>query len=438
MEQSSTIFSFTASFYNTDKEVFDYEGGITVSATTAAANAAKPASIWRSKTFSILLTSSLFLTIGNKLYEIVLPLLMYELTHSSVPMATMRTAELLPNLLFAIFIGVIVDRVNKKKWVVSMVGAQVLLLFSLVFLFKSGSASLALYYMLGFLLMTFNYGYFNAQVSLMKLSVSPEHLTSANAKFTLVETLVSVMGPALSGLIFLLADLSDGIMITAFAYLLCLFLLSRLSLQETVETSGRGRFVHDLYEGWTAFRGNRSLWMISLFVVFLNCTMVVVSTTIIFHAKDVLHLSSSLLAIVLSASGVGGLLGSLVINRLRFRIGLGMIFGLSALLNSAAYAALYLFASISALVVSLFFIGVAISLYSTSMYTFRHEQTPTHLMGRISGITGTLFRAGMPLAMYASGWMMMWWGTSVIFLGAAIWNAGVFLIYIRTHLWGIH
>ncbi len=131
------------------------------------------------------------------------------------------------------------------------------------------------------------------------------------------------------------------------------------------------------------------------------------------------------------------MLGSLMINRLRIRIGLGKIFGLSALLNSAAYASLYFFSSVPALIICLSFIGIAISLYSTSMYTFRHEQTPAHLMGRISGITGTLFRVGMPLTMYASGWMMMWWGTSIIFLSAAVWNLCVFLIYVRTHLWKI-
>lgn len=95
-----------------------------------AATTATPASIWKSKTFTMLLISSLLLTIGNKMYEIVLPLIMYEITHSSVSMATMRTAELLPNFFFAVFIGVLVDRVNKKKWVVWMTGAQAFLLFS--------------------------------------------------------------------------------------------------------------------------------------------------------------------------------------------------------------------------------------------------------------------------------------------------------------------
>ncbi|MGC5325351.1 MFS transporter [Brevibacillus sp. SYSU BS000544] len=400
----------------------------------SSTSVAKPESIWRSKTFTLLLTSSLLLTVGNKMYEIVLPLIMYELTHSSVTMASMRTAELLPNFFFAVFIGVLVDRVNKKKWVLGMVGTQALLLFILVFLFKSHNQTMGLYYLVSFLLMTCNYGFFNAQMSLTKLSVPTHHLTSANAKFSLVETLVSIMGPALSSLIFLLADLSDGILITAFAYLICLFFLQQLSVNEPDTAVQKGHFWKDLQEGWTAFTCNRMLWMITIFVIFLNCTMTVISTTIIFYARDELLLSTSFLAVVLSASGIGGMLGSLCMNWLRQKIGLGKIFVLGGFLNGLAYLGLYVNSSLPMFISSLFVIGIAISLHSISVYTFRHEQTPAHLMGRISGITGTLFRIGMPITMYFSGWMILWWGTSSIFISSAVWNLLIVAILLRTPL----
>ncbi|WP_167568743.1 MFS transporter [Brevibacillus migulae] len=401
---------------------------------TGATPAAAPTSLWKSRTFAIMLASSLLLSIGNKIYEIVLPLMMYELTHSSVSMASMRTAELLPNLLFAAMIGVIVDRVNKKKWVLGMIGSQALLLFLLVYLFKSGNETLLLYYLLGFLLMTFNYGYFNAQVSLIKLTVPSHHLTAANANLTFTETLVSVMGPALTGLVFLLANLSDGILITAVAYLLCFVLFSRLRIQEIPRQDRKLRFWKELQDGWVAFTANRLLVMISVFVIFLNCSMTVVSTAVIFFAKDDLQLSSSLLAIVLSISGIGGLVGSMAAGWLRKRVGLGLMFGIGAIANALGYLGLYVCEGLIVLILSLFVIGFAISMHTISVYTFRHEQTPAELMGRSGGITGTLFRLGMPLTMYVSGWMILWWGTSSIFLSAAVWNGIAFLLLLRTKI----
>lgn len=392
------------------------------------------ATLWKSKTFAIMLTSSLLLSIGNKIYEIVLPLMMYELTHSSVTMASMRTAELLPNLLFAAFIGVIVDRVNKKKWVLGMIGTQALLLFLLVYLFKSGNEIMLFYYLLGFLLMTFNYGYFNAQVSLIKLTVPTQQLTAANANFTFVETLISVMGPALSALVFLLADLGDGITITAVSYLLCFFLFAQLSVRETVRDERKIGFWKELHEGWVAFTANHAMVLITVFVIFLNCSMTVVGTAVIFFAKEDLHLSSSLLAIVFSVSGIGGLVGSMTASWLRRRVGLGMMFAIGAIVNGLGYLGLYLCDGLFLLISSMFVIGFAISMHTISVYTFRHEQTPAHLMGRIGGITGTLFRLGMPITMYVSGWMIMWWGAASIFLAAAVWNGVAFVLLIMSRL----
>ncbi|WP_139490836.1 MFS transporter [Brevibacillus dissolubilis] len=425
-------------------------------------------SLWKSRPFMVLLISSLLLTIGNKIYEIILPLMMYEMTHSSVSMTNMRTAELLPNLLFAVFIGVLVDRVNKKRWVLWMIGAQAVLLFILVYLFRANIQTLWFYYIVGFLLMTFNYGFFNAQMSLTKLTVPSDQLTSANARFTFVETFVGIMGPALSAAILLLANLSDGFVVTAVLYLICMGLLSRLTVAEPVAATApvhsatarstdsalltptaspadptpqtvkeKASFWTELAEGWTAFRTNRNLWMLSLFTVFLNCTFTVVTTAVIFFATDELALSASTVAAVLSASGVGGLLGSILMHRLRVRLGLGKVYGLSAAIHALGYLGLCLTSNLVVLVVSLFVIGFASSLYVTSSYTFRHEQTPTHLMGRISGITGCLYRVGMPVVMYAAGYMMMWWGTGSIFVSAVVWNLVVFAVYVRTGLWKI-
>ncbi|SMF31204.1 Na+/melibiose symporter [Paenibacillus barengoltzii] len=389
------------------------------------------------RSFAIILTSVVLLSFGGKLYEIILPLMMYDITHSSVAMSSMKTAELLPNFFFAIFIGVLVDRVNKKRWILWMIGLQAMLLLAFAVLFRSGIHLLPVYYAIGFLLMTLNYGYFNAEVSLIKLSVPVRELTSANAKLSFAETFVGIMGPALSGLILMLSDISDGLLITSFCYLICMGLFTRLKLAEKQETPRQSRFAAEFLEGWRAFCVNKPLVLMTVFVVFLNCTYTVISTTSIYYAKDDLGLSSSLLAVVLSASGAGGLAGSLLLSRLRQSWGLGKVFGASILLNVIAYLLLFLIDGLVMFAVALFLSGFAATLYSVSVYAFRQEQTPAPLMGRIAGITGTCFRIGMPIAVYASGWVIAWWGTSVIFITCAIWNLIVLAFYVRTRLWNV-
>jgi MFS family permease len=392
-------------------------------------------SIWKNKTFSLLLVIGLLLSVGNKFYEIVLPLIMLDITHSAVAMTSMRTAELIPNMLFGVFIGVIVDRADKKRWVLWMVGVQSGLLILLLLLFKMNSGILVLYYLIGFLLMTFNYGYFNAQVSLTKASVDEVHLTSANAKFSLVETLVSVLAPALTGLVFILSSKSDGILITVVCYLVSFILLIRLSLKKEIIPRGKSDFILDLREGWIYFKGNKILFTATMFVVFSNCSITVVSTTILFFGEKTLHLSASLLAVILSFSGLGGITGSLLAGKIREWIGIGKLYGLAVLINGLSYGFLLMFHHLISFAVALFFIGFAISMHTISIYTIRHEQTPVHLMGRIGGITGTIFRIGMPATMFLSGYMLTWWGTGSIFLSAFFWNLVIFIVYVFTNLW---
>lgn len=405
--------------------------------TTKSASTSSALNQHHRRSFAIILTSVVLLTFGGKLYEIILPLMIYDITHSSVAMSSMKTAELLPNFFFAIFIGVFVDRVNKKRWVLWMIGLQAFLLLSFALLFRSGIHLLPVYYAIGFFLMTLSYGYFNAEVSLIKLSVPNQELTAANAKLSFAETFVGIMGPALSGLILMLSDVSDGLLITSACYLICMGLFTRLKWTGEKETPRQTKFAAEFLEGWHAFSANKPLMMMTVFVVFLNCTYTVINTTAIYFAKDNLRLSSSLLAVVLSASGAGGLAGSLLLNKLRQAWGLGKVFGASILLNAVAYFLLFITHGLVSFAAALFVCGFAATLYSVSVYAFRQEQTPAHLMGRITGITGTCFRIGMPIAVYASGWVIAWWGASVIFVACSVWNLVALAVYVRTRLWNV-
>jgi Na+/melibiose symporter-like transporter len=89
---------------------------------------AKQSSIWGQKPFVMLLLTSLFLNIGGQIYQLAMPLLMYEMTQSAVMMSNMRIAEYLPNLLLGLVVGVLVDRVNKKRWIMHMIFWQILML----------------------------------------------------------------------------------------------------------------------------------------------------------------------------------------------------------------------------------------------------------------------------------------------------------------------
>jgi MFS family permease len=394
-------------------------------------------SVWRNRSFLILFLSGAVISFGSKVYELALPLIIYQMTQSSVSMATMRSIEFLPNLLLAMFIGVLVDRFNKKRWTQAMVSLQALILIALFLLVEFDAASLVHFYIAGFLLMACNYGYGNARVSIVKVAVPKHLLTSANAKFSFVWTLVDIMGPAISGFVLMFSSLHNGLLITALAFSLALLSLSLLDTDSFAPTAARGAFLQEFREGWRELLANRPLWMITLLVIFLNSTAGMFDAMVVFFAKDHFRLDNSQLGLVLSSAGLGGLVGSMLVERCRKLFPTGRLLGYTILSLGFAYLVMYLAENVWLMCVSLFFSGMIGTIESICIWTFRQETTPSHLIGRISGITGSIFKLGMVFTIFGSGWVSEYLGTGFVFLGAAVGNILIFLVYRRLSLWGL-
>lgn len=93
--------------------------------------------------------------------------------------------------------------------------------------------------------------------------------------------------------------------------------------------------------------------------------------------------------------------------------------------------------SIWLMCLSLFFSGMVGTIESICIWTFRQETTPAHMIGRISEITGSIFKLGMVFTIFGSGWMTEWLGSWTVFLAAAIGNLLIFLVYRRLSLWNL-
>lgn len=391
-------------------------------------------SIWQHRNFVILVSTGFLLSFGARVYELALPLIIYELTQSSVAMGTMRAIQFLPIFLFGMIIGVFVDRADKKRWMLTMVSAQTVLLFALYFRTRSGPVSVELFYVAGFFLMLLSYAYVNARISSVKWALPTSMLTSANAKFTFVQTLMQVMGPAISGAILFLSSLYLGLLITAVIYLLALLVLARLQLQEAPRSTLPTSFRSELREGWSALRENRALWVMTWFVVFFNASSASYELMVIFYVKDELQWSTAQVGIVLSCAGIGGLLGSVLTERIRMAIGIGASLALSLVALGVTYSLTGFHSSAYTVGAAMFCFGFMTTMQNICIWAYRHETTSAPLIGRVSGMTGAIFKIGVPVALVGAGLLADAAGARAVFVVCGIVQALVFLVFYRTSL----
>jgi predicted MFS family arabinose efflux permease len=288
------------------------------------------------------------------------------------------------------------------------------------------------FYVTGFCLMLLGYAYSNAKIAAVKWALPTRLLTPANASLTFVQTLMQVMGPAISGAILFLSSLYFGLLITAIVFLVALLVLSRLQLVEAPLAAQKKSFARELREGWLVLRKNRSMWVITWFVVFMNSTGGAYEAMLIFYAKDELLWNTALVGTVLSFAGVGGLLGSLAVARIRERWGLGRTMAMTIIALAPVYAITALCRSPWAVGFALFGFGFITTVENVLIWSFRHESTPAPLIGRVSGITGSIFKLGMPFAIFGAGWLADFSGAGTVFVACGIGQIFVFLAFFRS------
>ena len=392
-------------------------------------------SIWKSSSFIVLFSTAFFVAFGTKIYDLALPLLVYELTESSEMMGWMRAVEFLPNLLLALFIGVWVDRFNKKQWSQCMLIGQAAVLVASYIAVRWLPNPLYALFPCAFLMMAFNYGYHNARIGMMK-NVLPQHMqNTATARMSSLYSLLETVGPVLSGGLLLLSALHNVFLLIAGMYVLAFWQLNKLEFKPSAPVTQQS-VLSALEEGWLILYANKNMWHITLVVMVINTTGAIFWIQAIYFAKAELALSHIEVGYLIAASGVGGLLGSFTADKVRKRIGLGVLLILSIVLEAfgflfpALLSQSYLLQGMTSAhmvviekgVLMMSFLWVsAIGVYSSiCIWSYRQEAFEEKHLGRVAGITGSLFKLLMPFGLAASGYFVTMFGLSVLFVSCFV------------------
>lgn len=384
--------------------------------------------LWQSRPFLRLFVSTLCFSLGTQIYALAMPLVMYELTHSVGTMTAMRAVELLPNLLLAMFIGVWVDRIDRGRSARFAVAGMVLLMGVQAGLLQFGARAVPAFYVSAFVLMTLNYLYAISRLGMLKEMLPGPLLLPATGQLATLDQVFTVLGPALAGGL-LAWSLQAGFWVPMVCMALAALLLRKLELP--VRRPQAGPYWSDFAEGWRALRGNRPMWQLTWWVVLINGSAGVAETLFLFRARDVLGLEPGALGMLYGIAGVGGILGGLLASRIRQRIGLGPLLCLSLAFEALAMLGLAYLPLGIGLVLALALKNFGTLLGNVCTWGLRQETTDATVIGRVSGLTGSIFKLAMPLSLVASGALSAAWPVGLVIAGCAVAH-GVALIGVRS------
>ncbi len=372
--------------------------------------------------------------LGDGVWLVAAPLLAASLTRDPALVAGLAFAQRLPWLLFGLLGGALADRLDRRRTMVMVALFRASLVGMLGLAVLLDRATMPLLYAVFFLIATGETLFDTSAAAMVPAVVAREALPKANARLAGTWTVTNqFVGPPLGGVMFSAAAslpflLGAGGLSCAAALLTTL----RGTFKAEPEAGeARGTLLAEIGEGVRWLWRHRLLRTISLAMALLNLTLVAQVSIMVLFAEERLGLGPGGYGALLTAYGVGGVVGGLIAERVLACVGEGAYLRLAIVIEGAAPAAIALSSSgfVVGTVLALF--GVHAVVWGALLSTLRQELTPDRLRGRVRSVHALIeYGTAAPGALLGGLLATRFGLTAPFWLGAA---AGVLLL---PFVWG--
>lgn len=367
-------------------------------------------SLWHNRNFVKLWTSDTISQFGTQFSGFAIPFTALLLTKDPLAFGILNACATLAFPLFALFIGVYVDRHNRKKiMVLSNVGRGAFL-GMVPMAAVTGILALVgmplLYvvtFMVGLLTVFFDVSY---QAILPSL-VDRKQLVEGNSKLEWSRSGAQVVMPGVAGFVVQAVFPPFALAIDATSYMASASILSRIQREETTNPSNES-VLHDLKEGLAVVLRDTRLRMIAGSTATSNFFSSALFTVVLLYVVVELHFTAGMYGAIFSVGAIGGLFGAIVLSSRLTRIfgvgpvivasmlfgGLGAIpfFVVSPSFSSPVFAVLQipligpfrLDANILMMMFGSFVTSIGAVLYNINQVSLRQSIVPKRLQGRMN------------------------------------------------------
>jgi MFS family permease len=365
-------------------------------------------SLLRQRNFSLLWFAGTVSVFGDWILFVALPFFVYELTGSALITGTMFIAQTLPRILFGLIAGVFVDRWN-RKWV--MVFADFIRVGLLLLLLLIHSKNeIWIVYVVAFVEAAIAQFFLPAKNAAIPLTVNAENLVSANGLNSLSENIARIAGPALGGLLLNFFGIASGALLDSASFLISGVLIALITLPPE-QNAERPTSEGNLFDNWRKFwrDGVTGLALVSkdrlISGIFLVVGLVLlaeglITVLLVPFVTVALHGNSADLGWLMSGQGIGGVLGSLVVQvSNKQRISKVRLIALTALLGGLLRLSIVnipvFFVDMALIVVA----GVVAIVLYVNVSVVLQTAISNQYLGRVFGLYGTLQGITMFLGM---------------------------------------
>jgi len=391
--------------------------------------------------------------LGVGLATVATPLLIASRTSSPLVISAAQGVAWLPWLLFALPGGVLVDRVDRRRLMIVVDWARVVLMGALAFAISTGYAGIAVIYVVLFLINTGEIVFRSAGQAMIPAVVPREGLERANGWLiggvTVMQNMIA--GP-LGALLFVVAA-SIPFWANSGTYAVSAVLIAMVAgsyraapkavadevprvSDEAGDAAGRPQPVRavwaEMAEGFVWLRRQRILRTMAVLIGLLNVTLTAALAILVLLAKERLHLSSVGYGLLFTVMAAGSILGSAIGDWLIKKVTATWTIRIGLVIEAALH--LVLATSLNSYVVGffLFAFGIHGALWSIVGNSLRQRLTPPEMYGRVASTTLFIAAGGNCVGAVLGGVIAGKFG-----LTAPYWVAFVVAVLVAATTWRV-
>lgn len=368
--------------------------------------------IQSNRDYRLLLSASSLSNLGDGIAMVALPWLATLLSTEPLLIAAVAGAQRLPWLLFALPVGVLTDRADRRSLMVRADIVRVFLMLITVMMVVSqpymplpegsGATAILSLVVIAFLFGTAEVVRDNAAQTILPSIVAHGDLERANGQMWSAEQITGqFIGPPLAGVL-IASSVALPFGVDASVYALSALLVWMIVLPPRTRTT-QPRFWPALREGLAWMWRNPVILRLAIMLGIINAVFVGGMTVLVLYAQIVLDLSATGYGMLLSVGAMGGVAGGFVAPVVASRLGMRRSLLVALVVFTAVNVMLGVFSTPTMAGAVLFLEAAAGMLWNVVTVSYRQRMIPDDLLGRVNSVYRFFGWGAMPFGALGAG-----------------------------------